>query len=169
MKKIIIVLSAVLLLSVGCANKTTSYTRYKGPVYVSTSKYEKTSCEELRSELYFLKNANPSCSFLRERYLFILPTEYEKLSCKKLHQQFIKVNQRNELEKQEAGVMIIGVPLLILTTGGTAFLNDVYTEPGPESYLDPKRVSENITAKEAFETLKKVAVKKNCSFTKEMK
>jgi len=167
--KIIFILIAVVFFSVGCTNKTTKYTRYKGPVYVSSAKYQKTSCEELRSELFFLKNAKPPCTFLRERYLFILPTEYEKLSCKQLHKQAIKVLHRYELEKKEDEFMLIGVPLLILTTGGTAFLNDVYTEPGPESYLDPKRVSENITAKEAYETLKEVVAKKNCSFVKDMK
>lgn len=165
--KIIFILIAVVFFSVGCANKTTQYTRYEGPVYVSSAKYQKTSCEELKSEQYYFKYL--SCSNLRERYLFILPTEYEKLSCKQLHEQFVKVNKSYEEEKDSAIYMMFLYPVGIVATGGTVLLNEINTEPKPPSHLDPKRLSENITTKEAYETLKEVVAKKNCSFVKDMK
>lgn len=166
MKKISnVVLGAVALLSVGCSD------RYRGPVYVSSAKYEETSCKELISEFHYFNHID-SCAELKEYFFFILPTEYEKLSCKQLHTQFIKINQRYEVEewqKEQDKYLIIGMPIMILTTGGLPLLDNIKVDSNSSSYLDPNHISENITAKEAYKTLKDVATKKNCSFVKDMR
>jgi hypothetical protein len=169
MKKLLMIVSvSVMLYFNGCANKTTIYTRYDGPVYVSAEKYKKTSCHELQHEPT-IPNISDACPMLFERYLFILPTEYEKLSCKQLHEQFVKVNKRYEEEKFGATYMPLIYPVVSVLSLGAVPLNDLRFGPKPPSHLDPKHLSEDITAKEAYETLKEVATKKNCSFVVEMK
>lgn len=157
MRKTISVLSVVLLLNVGCSKPIDK----QEPIYVTPIKYEKLSCKQLKER--FTHYDYIPCKELKEKLLLVSPTEYERLSCKQLHQQLIKINDiqdtKSRIGTEETITKAVAAPFLFVT--GMWVMID-YSESGYKDY-------ESESLKEAYETLKQVATKKNCSFADELR
>ena len=167
MKKIISILGAVALLSIGCSQSID----IAEPRYVSPIKYEQISCKQLKEEYPYYTDI--SCKELKEKLLYISPTEYEKLSCNQLHEQLVKIDKRLDMKskiKVENTVgMGIFIPFYMLTTAGVPAIMHAASDSDSSSDITPQKISETEILKNAHETLKKVANKKNCSFASDMK
>jgi len=87
--------------------------------------------------------------------IYIFPTEYEKLSCKQIKEETIKVNQEIDKLSDEKVKEITAGMLVILFSGGMF---------GP----DVSEHSMKTLRKEEYESLKKLAIEKNCVFADDM-
>lgn len=181
MQKLLISLSAlIILLFDGCGSK--SQIHNKGSMYVSSTEYEKLSCKELDYELY--NYGVYTCKELKDNLLYISPTKYKKLSCKQLHEQIIKIDKRlnakleikADEESDKALAMLFIVPFGLLTTAGVPLIapkTDAAkeTERGRKE-VEKKRIAEYKSEvkrlKGEYESLRNLAIKKNCSFADDM-
>ena len=87
--------------------------------------------------------------------IYIFPTEYEKLSCKQIKEESIKVNKEIDKLSNEKVKEITAGMLIIFFSGG------MY---GPDLSETPMKT----LRKEEYESLKKLAIEKNCSFADDM-
>ena len=183
MKKLLIGIFVLILLVLdGCGLKSQIQIHNKEAMYVSSTEYEKLSCKELDYELY--NYGAYSCKELKDNLLYISPIEYKKLSCKQLHEQIIKIDKRLNAkleiksyeEKDKAASMVLGAPLFFLTTAGVPLIapktDAAKKQDRANKEADKRKVakfdSEVRRLKEEYKTLKEVAVKKNCSFVKDI-
>lgn len=179
MKKLLIILSTLLLFLVGgCSSKSKIQIHNKGAMYVSSSEYEKLTCKELDYELY--NYGVYSCEELKDNLLFISPTEYKKLSCKQLHEQMIKIDKRlnaklkikSDKETDDTLESIAAVSFITFFTAGVGFLppptDAAKEEQRAYKEIERRKVvkfnSELKRLKEESEVIKDIATKKNCSF-----
>lgn len=158
MKIIISILAVFIFLSVGCAKRVD----IMEVMYVSSTEYEKLSCEQLREKF---KDERTSCKELKESLVYIYPTEYKKLSCKQLNEEVIKINERLHSKSRVKVDRTVGRSWL--------FMRDVYylglpllTEKDKDraEYIPPIYEQEIKRLKESYKSLKDTAMKKNCSF-----
>jgi len=140
MKRLLLGISTLLvLLSSGCSQKA----------------------EPLNVPLPCLNKADQSkklsAACVRKGNMYIFPAENEKLTCKQIKEEIVIVNQRvSYLSYKSVADVIGGILFIGLISGG------MY---GPDLSED----SELRLRKIEYETLRNLAIKKNCSFAVEMR
>jgi len=101
------------------------------------------------------KELSPVC--VRKGNTYIFPAENEKLSCKQIKEEIVIVNQRlSYLSYKSVADVIGGILFIGLISGG------MY---GPDLSED----TEVKLRKIEYETLRSLAIKKNCSFADELR